>query len=110
VRDYIHVMDLARAHVKALQWSASRPAGTCEAFNIGTGRGHSVLEVMRAFISSTGVELPYVMGPRRPGDVPQVYADATRANTILGWHHTQDLPTALRDAWRWQQALAKAAV
>lgn len=106
IRDYIHVVDLARAHVRALQWLGPAPAGTCETFNLGTGRGSSVLEVVRGLEAITGRPLPHIIGPRRPGDVPEVYADAGKAARVLGWKAERTLQEALADAWRWQQALA----
>ncbi|WKZ65710.1 MAG: UDP-glucose 4-epimerase GalE [Flavobacteriales bacterium] len=106
VRDYIHVVDLAQAHVAALSWMEPRPAPVCEVFNLGTGTGHTVMEVVTTFIRETGVQLPYEIGPRRPGDVEAVYADTTRSREVLGWQTRRTLADALRDAWRWQQALA----
>lgn len=105
LRDYIHVVDLAKAHLRALAWAAEQAGPTCAVFNIGTGSGHSVLEVVRTFEQVNGVPVPHVIGPRRPGDVEQVYADTTLSNTVLGWHAELDLADALRDAWNWQQHL-----
>ncbi|MCB0794258.1 MAG: UDP-glucose 4-epimerase GalE [Flavobacteriales bacterium] len=105
VRDFIHVVDLAEAHVKALTWCESREVPTCEVFNLGTGRGHSVLEVVRTFEEVTGRELPYTIGPRRAGDVASVYADPGKAERVLGWKAKLDLGTALRDAWAWERTL-----
>ena len=105
IRDYIHVVDLAKAHVRALQWmEKSEP--TCEVFNIGTGNGNSVLEVISAFTAETGAPLPFVIGPRRAGDTTAVYADTARSREVLGWKPTLTLRDALRDAWRWQNALS----
>ncbi|MDX9750541.1 MAG: UDP-glucose 4-epimerase GalE [Flavobacteriales bacterium] len=109
VRDYIHVVDLARAHVRAFSWMDERSAPACAVFNIGTGRGHSVLEVLRSFEQVNDLRLPVVIGPRRDGDVEQVYADTTRSRTVLGWEPRLTLADALRDAWRWQQALGTGA-
>jgi UDP-glucose 4-epimerase len=106
VRDYIHVVDLAQAHVRALGWMDESPDAACAVFNIGTGRGHSVLEVLRAFEEANQVKLPVAIGPRRPGDVASVYADTTRSHTVLGWVPHLTLDDALRDAWRWQRSLA----
>lgn len=106
VRDYIHVMDLAEAHVaalRALQLGSS--AGHYDVFNVGTGQGASVLEVVRAFEDVTGQKLNYSIGPRRPGDVVAVYADATKAHEQLGWTAKRGLREALADAWRWEQGL-----
>ena len=107
VRDYIHVVDLAKAHVRALEWVETGSAPACEVFNIGTGQGNSVLEVINAFTSETGNELPYVIGPRRAGDTTAVYADTTKSRDVLGWKPTLTLRDALRDAWNWQKAIAQ---
>ncbi|MCB0761109.1 MAG: UDP-glucose 4-epimerase GalE [Flavobacteriales bacterium] len=104
VRDYIHVVDLAKAHVKALQWMADRPVG-CESFNLGTGRGNSVLEVLHTFEEVSGEKLNYVLGDRRPGDVEQIYASSEKANQTLGWKTELHLADALKDAWNWQLKL-----
>jgi UDP-glucose 4-epimerase len=104
IRDYIHVMDLARAHVAALQWLKNQPP-TCEPFNLGTGQGNSVLEVIQAFERATGVAVPHAIGARRPGDVTAIFADATKAQNVLGWTSEKTLEEALLDAWNWQQAL-----
>lgn len=105
LRDYIHVVDLAKAHLRALAFADERPAPLCEVFNIGTGRGNSVLEVVRTFEEVSGAKVPYVIGPRRPGDVAQVFADTTRSHTVLAWRATLSLADALRDAWNWQVSL-----
>lgn len=106
IRDYIHVVDLAQAHVKALAWAEARTEATCEVFNLGTGRGSSVLEVVRGLEAVTGRPLPHLLGPRRAGDVPEVFADPRKAGAVLGWKASRTLHEALADAWRWQQALA----
>lgn len=106
VRDYIHVCDLAAAHVSALQWLESNP-GVCEAINLGTGSGNSVKEVIDLFQEATGVDLKYSIGPRRKGDVEQIYAKADKANALLGWSTQRSLHDALVDAWNWQQKLVK---
>lgn len=103
IRDYIHVVDVARAHVAALVWMEGRQRPLCEVFNLGTGRGDSVLDVVRTFEQVNGVEVPYEIGPPRPGDVVQVYADVRKAREVLGWSARHDLAEALRDAWRWEQ-------
>jgi UDP-glucose 4-epimerase len=105
VRDYIHVVDLARAHVKALGHAENMDAAV-DVINLGTGHGNSVLEVVRTFEEVTGVALPHRFGPRRPGDVESIYADATKAGKVLDWRCEHDLRDALRDAWRWQLALS----
>lgn len=104
VRDYIHVCDLAEAHVAALIWLDEKPVG-CEAFNLGTGAGNTVQEVINTFVSTTGVELSHRIGDRRPGDVEQIYAEVTKAHKVLGWTTSRSLNDALADAWRWQQNL-----
>ncbi len=106
IRDYIHVVDLALAHVRALAWMDEQEDAGCAVFNIGTGKGVSVLEIVDAFEKVNGVQLPYTTGPRRVGDVVSVYADTKRCNTILGWHAKCGIEEALRDAWHWQQQLA----
>ncbi|MBK9274974.1 MAG: UDP-glucose 4-epimerase GalE [Flavobacteriales bacterium] len=105
IRDYIHVVDLAQAHVKALAWAKARQEATCEVFNLGTGRGSSVLEVVRGLEAVTGRPLPHTLGPRRAGDVPEVYADPRKAVSVLGWKAERTLQEALADAWRWQRTL-----
>lgn len=98
VRDYIHVMDLAAGHVHAL----SHLEGGCRAYNLGTGRGYSVLEVVRAFEQASGRQVPYLKVERRAGDVAESYSDAELAKTELGWSAQRDLKEMCEDAWRWQ--------
>lgn len=106
VRDYIHVVDLARGHLAALN-TLTRPDG-CYAgdklliANLGTGRGYSVLEVVRAFEEASGQRVPYEIAARRPGDLAECYADPSRAASILGWRAEHDLKRMCEDAWRWQ--------
>jgi UDP-glucose 4-epimerase len=107
VRDYIHVVDLAKAHVSALGHLFKKSAGYYDIFNIGTGKGNSVLEIINEFKRSTGQKLPYKIGPRRAGDVIKVYAGVSKAKKELGWKAERSLGEALADAWRWQQTLAK---
>lgn len=108
IRDYIHVVDLAKAHVKSLALLEKQSdASFCDIFNLGTGQGNSVVEAIRAFEESTGVKAQYQFGPRRPGDVEQVYADVTKSRQELGWQTELSLADAMRDAWRWQQKLAQ---
>jgi UDP-glucose 4-epimerase len=104
VRDYIHVVDLARGHVKALDWLARARPGGATAINLGTGRGCSVLELVRAFEAASGRTLPYEIVERRPGDAASCYADPALAQRLLGWRATRDLDAMCRDAWRWQSA------
>ena len=100
VRDYIHVMDLAEGHAAALAWMAGRTG--CEVFNLGTGRGSSVLEVIHAYAEACGRELPYVIEPRRAGDVTANYADCTKARELLGWVARYGIADMCRDSWNWQ--------
>ncbi|MGH8714841.1 MAG: UDP-glucose 4-epimerase GalE [Casimicrobiaceae bacterium] len=100
VRDYIHVMDLAGYHVAALAYLASTPG--LIALNLGTGRGHSVLEVIAAFERACGRPIPRDNAPRRPGDTAAYYADPSRAQTVLGMRARHDLDAICADAWRWQ--------
>ena len=100
VRDYIHVMDLAAGHVAALAWMDGRTG--CEVFNLGTGNGTSVLEIIRAFSEACGRELPYVIEPRRAGDVTANWADCTKAREMLGWEAKYGIADMCRDSWNWQ--------
>lgn len=102
VRDYIDVNDVAAAHVAALRYMLDGAQGI-GVFNLGTGRGVSVMEMIRAFESATGVKVPYKIAPRRAGDVPAIWADATLAERTLGWRATTSLNDTLASAWRWQQ-------
>ena len=106
IRDYIHVMDLAEAHVAALAFLADQKEGLLEAVNIGTGRGTSVLEIIEAFERSTAKALPYVIGPRRAGDVIEIYANVQKGQDLLGWKARLSIEDAIRDAWAWEQYLA----
>ncbi|MFN8440444.1 MAG: UDP-glucose 4-epimerase GalE [Caldilineaceae bacterium] len=101
VRDYIHVVDLADAHVRAVKKLTSNPG--LVAYNLGTGRGSSVLEVIAAFEQATGQKIPYKIVPRRPGDVSAAYADPGKAQQELSWHAERDLYDICRDGWNWQQ-------
>lgn len=105
VRDYIHVMDLVEGHLMALKWLQKQAAtqSTCEVFNLGTGRGYSVLEVLRAFEQACGNKVPYKIVGRRAGDIAICYADANKAEKILGWKATRTLDDMMRDAWNWQK-------
>ena len=106
IRDYLHVCDLAEAHVSALRW-LERNEGRLETFNLGTGRGSSVKEVIAAFTTATGLDVPHHMGARRSGDVTAIYADPTKAAKELDWRTERSLETCLADAWRWQQRLGR---
>lgn len=108
IRDYIHVVDLAKAHVIACQrMELAKQKQKFEVFNIGTGNGYSVLEVIEAFERTSGTKLPYTIGPRRSGDVEQVYGDTTLANTELGWKAELGLDQMVSSAWIWEQKLAQ---
>jgi len=100
VRDYIHVVDLAEGHLRALH-RLDQPG--CLALNLGTGRGLSVLDVVRAFEQASGRSIPINFAPRRPGDLASYYADPTLAESLLGWQATRDLATMCADQWRWQE-------
>jgi len=102
VRDYIHVVDLARGHVAALNQLQHGGAGVYT-WNLGTGRGVSVIEMVRAFEAASGKPVPYEIVPRRPGDVAQCWANPTRAEQDLHWRALYELPRMCEDTWRWQQ-------
>ena len=100
VRDYIHVVDLAKGHVAAVPY-AQKHSGV-EVINLGTGRGTSVLEIVKAFEEANGVKIPYVIGARRPGDLAECYANADKAAELLGWHAEKTIADMCRDGYRWQ--------
>jgi UDP-glucose 4-epimerase len=100
VRDYIHVTDLAEGHVAALRRLLDVPGSFT--VNLGTGRGHSVLEVVKAYAEASGREIPYQVVPRRAGDVAACYADPALARELLGWSTRHDLARMCADSWRWQ--------
>ncbi|MFM7731686.1 MAG: UDP-glucose 4-epimerase GalE [Flavobacteriales bacterium] len=102
IRDFIHVSDLACAHVAALNWLSSQDQ-TAETFNLGQGKGNSVLELVRTFEEVSGQALPFSIGPRRAGDIEQIWAKVEKANRVLQWSCAFSTKDALRDAWRWQQ-------
>lgn len=101
IRDYIHVVDLAKGHVKAVQYAQEHRK--MEIFNLGTGAGYSVLEVVKAFEQANGIEIPYQIVGRRRGDAAESYADVSKARNILNWKAEKNLEQMCRDAWRWQQ-------
>ena len=105
MRDYIHVVDLAQGHIKALQYlmKQSSDASICEAFNLGTGTGYSVLEMVNTFKRISGRDVPYKITPRRPGDVAACYADPALSHQKLGWKAERNLDEMLADTWRWQK-------
>ena len=100
VRDYIHVVDLAIGHIKALD-RLLKVKG-CEVYNLGTGKGYSVLDVVKAFEKASGIKINYRIAPRRAGDVACCYADATKAKEVLGWQAQYDIDDMCADSWRWQ--------
>lgn len=102
VRDYIHVVDLAKGHVKALDYMQGRTG--VEVFNLGTGVGYSVLDVVHAFERATGVDIPYEIRERRAGDIACNYASADHAADLLGWHAERDLEQMCADSWNWQSS------
>ena len=101
VRDYIHVVDLAKGHIKAIE-RAEKMTGV-EAYNLGTGKGYSVLDIVKNFESATGVNIKYEITPRRPGDIAECYADPTKAETVLGWKAEKSLEDMCRDSWKFTQ-------
>ncbi len=101
VRDYIHVCDLAAGHVKAVEKFASKPG--LAVYNLGTGHGYSVLDIVNNFMEATGVNIPYEFQPRRAGDVPVCYCSASKAEKELGWTAKRDLKKMCEDSWRWQK-------
>ncbi len=109
IRDFIHVLDLAKAHVQAINLLVNTPSTNYyDTFNIGTGNGNTVLEVINTFEEVTGVKVNYEMGPRRSGDIEQIFADVSKSKEVLNWQTQKTLAEGLRDAWRWQQSLDKA--
>lgn len=101
VRDYIHVMDLAEGHVAAVEY-AEKFTG-CDAINLGTGIGYSVLDMVKAFEEANGIKVPYKIGPRRPGDLATVYSNPEKAEKVLGWKAKRTLVDMCRDLWTWQK-------
>ena len=107
IRDYIYVVDLAKAHVKAMERVLEvDDTDPVEIFNIGTGRGVSTLEIVQGFERATGVKLNWEFAPRREGDIEKVWGNVDKANKVLGWKADSDLDDVLRSAWKWQQSLA----
>ena len=100
VRDYIHVVDLARGHVKAVGYALAHSGA--QAINLGTGVGYSVLDLVNAFKTANGVDVPYVIAPRRDGDVATCYSDPAKAAELLGWKAEKNVEDMCRDTWRWQ--------
>jgi UDP-glucose 4-epimerase len=109
IRDYIHVVDLAKAHVAAIGRLLDDKADKIEFYNVGTGQGNTVLEAVHAFEKASGVKLNYKIGPRRAGDVPKIYADVTKATEVLGFKTNSTLAEAMQSAWDWQLYLKETA-
>jgi UDP-glucose 4-epimerase len=107
VRDYIHVMDLADAHVKALEYLFRQNHNFYDIFNVGTGKGNTVLEVIKTFEKVSKQVLNYKIGPRRSGDIEKVWANTDKINSELGWEAKYSLEDSLRDSWNWQQKLGE---
>lgn len=106
IRDYIHVVDLAKAHVMGLKrMIENEQTDSFEVFNLGTGKGNSVMEVIKAFEEVSGVSLNYEVVSRRDGDIVEAYADTTKANKVLGWKAESDLHHALETAWKWEKKI-----
>ena len=106
IRDYIHVVDLAQAHIKTLEYLATNANSTIyDTYNVGTGKGVSVKELLDAFEKTNNVKVPYIIGPKREGDIVSCYADPSKMEKNFGWKTKLSLEDALRDAWKWQQGL-----
>ena len=106
IRDYLHVCDIADAHVKAMDYLVEgKNTERCEIFNLGSGNGLSVLEMLSAAEKVIGKKLNYVLGDRRPGDIPAIYSDSTRANELLGWHCRYNVEDMMASAWKWELSL-----
>lgn len=105
IRDYIYVVDLAKAHVAAMSRVLDQGTEPIEYFNIGTGHGNSTLEIVETFEKATGVKVNWKYGPRREGDIEKIWGDCTKANTILGWKAETPLTDVLYSAWKWQEKL-----
>ena len=105
IRDYIYVVDLAKAHVAAMARVLDKETDKIEYFNIGTGSGNSTLEIVTTFEKATGVKVNWKFGPRREGDIEKIWGDCTKANTVLSWKADTPLEDVLASAWKWQQKL-----
>lgn len=105
VRDYIHVVDLAKGHIKAIEYVRNHRG--VDIFNLGTGNGYSVLDIVKAFENATGVKIPYIITDRRVGDIPVCYADPQKASEVLGWKAEKNLEDMCKDSWRFTQNTAK---
>jgi UDP-glucose 4-epimerase len=108
IRDYIHVTDIAEAHVKALQFLVDQKnTEDCTLFNLGSGNGVSVLEMLHAFERVMGRSLNYKLGPRRPGDIPAIYSNSEKAHRLLGWQCRYGIDDMIRSAWKWEEEMNK---
>jgi UDP-glucose 4-epimerase len=108
IRDFIHVVDVATAHIRAMEYLEKISAkAVYDVFNLGTGVGVSVMQLVNEFMKVTGAKLPFTIGPRRPGDVEKVYADPSRLNKAFGWKTQYSISDALLHAWQWEQKLPK---
>ena len=108
VRDYIHVVDLAKAHVAAIKrMEEGKSATNYDIFNIGTGKGTTVLEIINAFEKSTGEKVNYIIGPRREGDIEKIYGDVTKSETELGWKAALNVDDMMKSAWEWEKYIHK---
>jgi len=107
VRDYIHVVDLAKAHIAALKLMENRHFTGYDVFNLGTGNGNTVLEIIFAFERATGVKLNYEIGPRRSGDVEQVWGDVTKSENELRWRAELGIDAMMSSAWEWEKYLSQ---
>ena len=105
IRDYIHVCDVAEAHVKGFEWLENQKDICCETVNIGRGEGTSVLEIIHTFEEISGRTLIWKFGPRRAGDIPEIYADVSKSHQLLNWQATRTVEDAVRDAWNWELRL-----
>lgn len=105
IRDYIYVVDLAKAHVAAMRRVLDEETESLEFFNIGTGKGNSTLEIVNTFEKATGVKLNWKFGPRREGDIEEIFGNVEKANKVLGWKAEAKLDDVLRSAWKWQEKL-----
>ena len=105
IRDYVHVVDVANAHVKGIEWLQQQPNKLVDNINIGTGKGTSVLEIIHTFEEVSGEKLNWEFGPRRDGDVVEIFADVTKANEVLNWKARKSVKDAVLDAWNWELKL-----
>lgn len=105
IRDFIHVMDLADAHMKALDYLSQQEIDFYDVFNVGTGNGNTVLEVINTFEKVNDLKLNYEIGPRRAGDVIKIWADTQKINSVLGWQPSYSLEDSMRDSWNWEKGL-----